>query len=135
MLSRLLNNCKSLSSRGCRISPDHEELYIADACNHRIVVTDRAGVVLRTIGSPGRGPGELLYPYDLVLLDDGSLLVCEFGNNRVQRLGADGTCRGLVGGEGPREGELRYPWGIDVVDDRVFVLDSGNNRVQVMKTP
>ena len=37
------------------------------------------------------------------------------------------------GGEGPGPGQLRYPWGVDVAGDRIFVLDSGNNRVQVSK--
>jgi len=116
-------------------SRDGSELYIADACNHRIVVTTPEGEVLRTIGQAGRGPGAFSYPYDLAVLADGSLLVVEFGNNRVQWIGATGECLGLFGVPGHEEGALQYPWGIDVARNRVYVLDSGNNRVQVMRTP
>jgi DNA-binding beta-propeller fold protein YncE len=115
--------------------PEHRELFIADACNHRIVVTDRAGVVQRTIGAPGHGDGQLSYPYDLMLPGDGSLLVCEFGNNRIQRFAPDGRPLGRWGEVGAGPGQLQYPWGIDGHDDRVFVLDSGNHRVQVIRAP
>jgi len=111
------------------------ELYIADACNHRIVVTDPAGRWLRHFGGAGTGRGQLHYPYGLTVLDDGSLLVCEFGNNRLQRFSADGEPRGLFGRLGAGEGELRYPWAVDAAAETVFVLDSGNNRVQAMRTP
>jgi DNA-binding beta-propeller fold protein YncE/ABC-type Fe3+ transport system permease subunit len=113
-------------------SADFTELYIADACNHRIVVTDPQGTPLRVLGGPGRGPGRLAYPYDVMVLRDGSLLVCEFGNNRLQRLSPEGECLGLYGRLGTDEGELQYPWGVDGTEDAIFVVDSGNNRVQVV---
>jgi DNA-binding beta-propeller fold protein YncE/ABC-type Fe3+ transport system permease subunit len=116
-------------------SHDGSELYIADSCNHRIVVTAPDGSLLRILGHAGRDPGEFSYPYDLVALADGSLLVVEFGNNRVQHIDANGLCLEVLGQTGRAVGQLQYPWGIDVADDRVFVLDSGNNRVQVLQWP
>ena len=68
-------------------------------------------------------------------LDDGSLLVCEYGNNRVQRLSPAGECLGLFGRPGTGDGELHAPWAVDGDAMRVFVLDSRNNRVQVIRTP
>ncbi|MDY7108229.1 MAG: SMP-30/gluconolactonase/LRE family protein [Planctomycetota bacterium] len=114
---------------------DLTELYIADACNHRIVVTAPDGRWRRRFGAPGTGAGELHYPYGLTLLEDGSLLVAEFGNNRIQRFSPDGRSRGLFGRLGAGEGELRYPWAVDTADGTVFILDSGNNRVQTIRTP
>jgi DNA-binding beta-propeller fold protein YncE len=111
------------------------ELYVADACNHRIMVFDPDGRVLRRFGEPGTGPGQLHYPYGLTLLDDGTLMVAEFGNNRLQRFSADGRSLGLFGILGAGDGELRYPWAVAATDRNVFVLDSGNNRVQVIRTP
>jgi DNA-binding beta-propeller fold protein YncE/ABC-type Fe3+ transport system permease subunit len=114
---------------------DLTELYIADACNHRIVVTDPEGRWLRHFGAPGTGPGQLHYPYGLTVLEDGSLLVAEFGNNRIQHFSPDGRPLGLFGRLGAEEGELRYPWAVDALDGTVFILDSGNNRVQAVRTP
>ena len=111
------------------------ELYIADSCNHRIVVVDPKGNTLRTIGRPGRGEGQLAYPYGLMLLSDGSLLICEYGNNRIQRLTNSGKCLGIFGSPGYGDGELYSPWAIDGSDSLVFVLDSKNTRVQVIRTP
>jgi DNA-binding beta-propeller fold protein YncE len=111
------------------------ELYIADACNHRIVVVDGNGHVHRSFGHAGVGAGELHYPYGVIVLDDGSILVAEFGNSRLQRFSSDGRSLGLFGRSGAGQGELRYPWGVAVADGELFVLDSGNNRVQVVDEP
>ena len=95
-------------------------------------VVNPAGEPLRVIGTAGRGQGELAYPYDVCVLDDGTLLVCEFGNNRIQRFSPDGSFLGTYGRVGSADGELQYPWGIDAAGETIFVLDSGNNRVQVL---
>ena len=113
-------------------SPDGRELFITDACNHRIVVTDPQGHWRRTFGSAGREPGQLAYPYGLEMLRDGSILVAEFGNNRIQHFDRNGRSFGVWGRVGRGQGELQYPWAVAAADDRIFVLDSGNNRVQVM---
>jgi DNA-binding beta-propeller fold protein YncE len=111
---------------------DRTELFIADACNHRIVVTDPLGKWLRYFGTPGAAPGEFSYPYSVEMLPDGSIMVAEFGNNRIQRLDAEGNSLAVYGRLGRAEGELQYPWATAATDDELFVLDSGNNRVQVM---
>ena len=67
--------------------------------------------------------------------DDGRLIVCEFGNNRVQRIDKE-TGRGLAiwGHAGRDPGQLAYPWGVAVdKHDRVVAVDAGNNRLQVFE--
>lgn len=114
---------------------DRTELFIADAVNHRIVVTDPEGNWLRTIGAPGRGLGEFSYPYSVHVYDDGSLLVVEFHNCRIQKIAPDGRPAGLWGRVGFRQGELQFPWTASGNERVTYVLDSGNNRVQVIRTP
>ena len=66
---------------------------------------------------------------------DGSLIVCEFGNNRVQKIDAE-TGRGIAvwGGPGRDLGQLAYPWGVAVDKrGRVVTVDAGNNRLQVFQ--
>lgn len=109
-----------------------EELFIADSCNHRIVVVDRSGRLLRTLGGPGHGPGKFGYPYGLDRLPDGSLLVVEFGNQRAQRVSPQGEPLALWGTPGEARGQLRTPWGAAIASGTIFLLDSGNARVQVI---
>jgi DNA-binding beta-propeller fold protein YncE len=112
------------------------ELFIADAIHHRIVVTDADGVLRRVLGGPGGEPGRFSYPYGIGIHDDESLLVVEFGGNRVQRIDPDdGRCLAMAGGTGTEPGRLRYPWAIDVAEGRMAILDSGNARVLIGEPP
>lgn len=115
------------------------ELVITDACNHRIGRFTMDGALVRWFGSPQRPtdePGAFNFPYGVAVLEDGTALVAEFGNNRLQRIDlTDGTCLGLFGSTGRRVGQLSTPWAVTVLGREVFVLDTGNNRIQVMDLP
>lgn len=114
------------------VDTERELLYVADACNHRIAVYDLDGGLRGYIGSVGRDSGQLRYPYDLALMDDGGLLVCEYGNNRLQLFSRDGQSVATYGCAGREPGQLAYPWGVVVTSDRkAYVVDAGNDRVQV----
>jgi DNA-binding beta-propeller fold protein YncE len=120
-------------------------LVIADACNHRIGIFTAEGALVSWIGSPesaGDGPGRFRYPYGVFLVGEssgtsmGSVLVAEFGNNRVQRVDLDaGRCLGLFGGAGRLEGQLATPWAVTAGAGEVFVLDSQNNRIVAARVP
>ncbi|MCO8124820.1 NHL repeat-containing protein [Stieleria sp. TO1_6] len=112
----------------------NDVLWVADACNHRIQRYDISGDEPRWMdvwGEQGIEPGQFHYPYDLVVLDDGGVLVCEYGNQRIQRLTADGKPLAIWGSPGFEIGQLYQPWGM-VVDSykQMHVLDSNNHRVQ-----
>jgi DNA-binding beta-propeller fold protein YncE len=108
-------------------------LYVTDACNHRIDVFTTDGRFLRTMGKIGSGPGEFRFPYGLDMDSKGRLVVCEFGNNRVQLIDKQtGRSLGIWGTGGRELGQLAYPWGVAVdKEDRVVAVDAGNNRLQV----
>lgn len=114
---------------------DKSRLYVADACNHRISVFTPKGEFITSFGEMGRERGQMAYPYGLIVLPDETLLVTEFGNHRIQQFTQDGKSLGMWGRLGTHEGELQYPWGADTDGEKLFVLDSGNNRVQVMDLP
>lgn len=110
-------------------------VYITDACNHRLCVFKTDGTFVRNMGSVGSDLGQFRYPYGLDMDADGRLIVCEFGNNRVQ-LVDKATGKGLKawGSAGREPGELAYPWGVAVdKHDRVVAVDAGNNRLQVFE--
>jgi DNA-binding beta-propeller fold protein YncE len=114
---------------------DNGLVYITDACNHRIVVFTTEGKWLRNMGSPGSAPGQFRFPYGLAIDNEGRLIVCEFGNNRVQMIDKE-TGRGLKiwGSPGRLPGQLAYPYAVAVdKKDRIVAVDGGNNRLQVFE--
>ena len=82
-------------------------------------------------GDAGTEPGQLQYPYCLVLDGKGHVYVCEYGNHRVQKFTLDGKSVACWGSEGRKPGQLFNPWAL-VLDSRgrLHVLDSMNHRVQ-----
>jgi DNA-binding beta-propeller fold protein YncE len=114
---------------------DHDVLYVTDACNHRIAVFKADGTFVRNMGSLGSALGQFRFPYGMDEDRDGHLIVCEFGNNRVQMIDKQ-TGQGLkTWGAGGRDlGQLAYPWGVAVDQrNRVVAVDAGNNRLQVFE--
>lgn len=116
---------------------DGEVLVVLDACNHRIQrfdLTQSTPALMDIWGSNGSGPGQFKYPYDIAVFDRSDrreFLICEYSNQRVQRLDQSGQSVGMWGGPGHEIGQLNQPWGV-VADSkgRVHVLDSNNHRVQ-----
>jgi DNA-binding beta-propeller fold protein YncE len=108
-------------------------VYITDACNHRINVFRTDGTFVRNMGAVGSALGQFRFPYGLADDGQGHLIVCEFGNNRVQMIDKlTGHGLKIWGQAGHEPGELAYPWGV-AVDKRgqIIVVDAGNNRLQV----
>jgi sugar lactone lactonase YvrE len=60
------------------------------APSHRIVRFDRSGKYLGEFGKKGSGPGEFIQPHALALAPDGTLIVGDRSNNRVQILTSEG---------------------------------------------
>ena len=117
----------------------HKRLVITDSRNHRLGLFTYDGELLRWIGSPetaGSEAGRWRYPWGMHLLEDGSALVVEHGNNRLQRVNLDtGASMGVWGRAGRRAGEMAEPWGVWVMNGRAYVVDTGNHRVQVVAVP
>jgi hypothetical protein len=121
------------------IDVKRQELYVTDSCNHRLGRFTLDGKLLGWVSSPeevGQAAGAFNYPYGITLLDDGSVLVAEFGNSRVQRVEMQtGRSLGIFGERGRGAGQLATPWAVTMVRGEAYVLDSGNNRVQVFEVP
>jgi DNA-binding beta-propeller fold protein YncE len=110
---------------------DEDQIWVADAGNHRIQVFDTSGNLVSIWGTSGSELGELYYPYDLVLAEGDSIYICEYGNHRVQKFTRDGRSLGAWGTNGRGPGQLHNPWAL--VRDRqgiLYVLDTNNHRVQ-----
>jgi DNA-binding beta-propeller fold protein YncE len=113
---------------------DDDTLWVADACNHRILRFDLQGRLLACFGELGDGPGQLRYPYDIAVTGQDTIMVCEFENCRLQWFTKDGTPVRTWGTKGRQVGELSFPWGAAVGHNgNVCIVDSLNSRVQIVR--
>ncbi len=112
-----------LGARGGRI-------YVADTGNDRIVVLDRAGKLVETIGRPGAADGEFHRPVDVDASDAGDVYVLDADNARVQVRRADGAWSAW-GAWGPYPGLFAHPGGLALASGRVHVADTCNHRIEI----
>ncbi|MFO0857536.1 MAG: hypothetical protein U0640_09305 [Phycisphaerales bacterium] len=114
-------------------------LLVSDACNHRVGVFTLEGGLVRWIrdeAGPSTKPGGFMYPYGLCDLGDGTVMVAEYGNCRLQRIDIEtGASLGIFGERGRGAAQLSTPWAITRMNDKVYVLDSGNSRILAIDAP
>ena len=71
-------------------------LYILDRAAFQVIVVDRNGELVRTVGRQGEGPGEFQRPRDLVVWRDGTFVVPDAGHDAFQIFGKDGRLEHFV---------------------------------------
>jgi len=82
----------------------------------------------------GTGPG-LYFSGGMAVTADGTPLVADTGNNRVQRFNSQGGFIGQFGNFGWSDGFLNAPVGLALgPDNTVYITDMGNNRIQRFNT-
>ncbi|MGH2942598.1 MAG: NHL repeat-containing protein, partial [Solirubrobacteraceae bacterium] len=124
----LLRNPRGLTTRGQR-------LIVADDKNHRLVVMDFGGRVIRTVGSgQGAGQNQFSFPFGVTADPQGRIFVADDINQRVLRFGPspDYKYKARWGHYGTGPGQLAYPRAIAA--DRtgaIYVTNTGNDRIDV----
>ncbi|MCR4322754.1 MAG: 6-bladed beta-propeller [Candidatus Azambacteria bacterium] len=127
-------------------------IYVADANNNRIQKFSSDGIFIAKWGTLGSGDGQLNFPKGVATDSSGSVYVTDYGNYRIQKFTSDGSfvtkwgsvCQISTGfgcidpdGDGPLElgdGQFVFPIGIVArPSGNVYVIDFGNNRIQVFK--
>jgi len=125
------------------VGPD-DLIYVADTWNHRILVLDADGNLVREFGRSGEvtdnmdspdptvQPGLFYGPRSIAVAPNGEIYVTDTGNERVQVFASDGTFLRAFGGWGSEPGKLLEPVGIAIgPDGNVYVADTGNARLSV----
>ena len=74
--------------------PYKNMFLVSDRDNHCIKAFDQSGTFLYKFGKEGNHDGKFKIPYGLLVDSSNNLLVCDFGNNRVQRFALDGRFTG-----------------------------------------
>ena len=113
---------------------------------HQVIKFSPAGDVLLRLGEagvPGRGPGQLNEPCDVVIAPNGDIFVADghsgqFGagplgkTGRILKFDKDGTFIKEWGEIGEDQGEFRTPHALAMDSQgRLFVADRGNHRIQI----
>jgi uncharacterized protein (TIGR03663 family) len=113
----------------------------------------REVISTRVVGTgPGSADGQLNFPRNMAVAEDGTIFVADSGNHRIQAFAPDGTfvrqwgssCELYVEGQpgcvdpdadGPLmlgDGQMREPWGIALgPQGSVYVADTWNHRILV----
>lgn len=116
---------------GMEVAPDGT-LVVADTGNDRVSKYAPDGTRLWTVGTHGSGTGQFANPRDIGIDSAGNVYVADTRNSRVVKLDPDG--RWLTAWSGPAGETMSFPLGLSVTGDRVYLADSGKNRVRVYDT-
>src|SRR5262245_39394215 len=69
----------------------HDNLYLLDANNFRVLVFDAKGKFVRKISGHGEGPGELMTPTGMTVMTDGTIVISDGGRRAYSLFKNDGT--------------------------------------------
>lgn len=111
-----------------------DRLYVSDLKNHEIQVLDKvSGTLLFKFGKAGAKEGEIYYPTNMAVGQDGHLYVSETGNFRVQKFTLEGKPVRTYGQAGNRPGQFSRPRGIAL--DRqanIYIVDAAFENIQII---
>ena len=89
---------------------------------------------LTSFGGKGRAPGSFQYARDVTALPQGGIAVADADNDRLQIFSKDVSAGPRVlGGWGKDPGKLHAPWGVACDGESLYVIDSGNHRMQKLR--
>jgi len=104
------------------------DIWLADAGNDRILRLSPDLVVKQELTREKYGFRGVRY---LDMLQDGTLIAADKDTHSVKFIGADGSLRLQLGNGQVFQGDFGFttPEGVEVRGDRVWISDSGNNRI------
>lgn len=89
-MDRLVGSEKYPLSTPLAVAVNHKKVFVANADLHQIIVYDKKGKIVGTIGEPGSGAGQLNYPVDILLHSNGNLYIADLYNHRIQVFSSEG---------------------------------------------
>jgi DNA-binding beta-propeller fold protein YncE len=109
----------------------HENIYVTDQIDHKVVVFDNGGTSLGTWGSYGTNREQFHAPSGIAIDSDDNVFIVDSRNDRVQKFSTDGKHLGTFGASGKEDGQFTLPWGITIDSSGdIYIADWGNDRIQ-----
>ena len=108
---------------------NREEMIVSEWCAHRLSILDTRGQKIRTFGSRGDSPHQMILPKGVATDDSGNIYVSS--QHKLQKFTSTGELIKCVGWKGGKEGEFDDPRRLTLRDNLVYVCDRDNHRIQV----
>ena len=105
------------------------EMIVSEWEGHRVSIIDNRGKKIRTFGSRGDSPDQMIYPRGIAIDDIDNIYVSS--EHKLQKFTSNGELIKCVGQKGGKEGEFNVPRGVTLHDNQVYVCDTNNHRIQV----
>jgi sugar lactone lactonase YvrE len=107
--------------------------YVNDALNYKIKHFSLSGDLLDHFGSEGNGPGTFSRAKGIAVDSENHIYVVDNLFDNIQIFDSLGTLLAVVGTSGQNPGQFWSPAGIDIVGDTVYIADTFNDRIQIMR--
>ena len=104
------------------------EMIVSELGGDRVSIIDNRGKKIRTFGSRGNSPYQMIYPRGITVDDMDNIYVSS--SHKLQKFTSNGKLIKCVGQEGGKEGEFNFPCRVTLHDNQVYVCDSNNHRIQ-----
>ena len=105
------------------------EMIVSECLGHRVSIFDIRGQKIRTFGSRGDSPNQMVNPAGIAIDDTDNIYVSS--DHKLQKFTSSGELIKCVGQRGRKEGEFDDPLGVTLYDNEVYVCDRDNHRIQV----
>jgi streptogramin lyase len=109
------------------------DLVVNDTLNYRVKRYTPSGELQVAFGDEGSGPGRFVRAKGIAATGDGRILVVDGMQDQVQVLSDNGTPIVQIGRQGEAPGTFWSPTGIDVLGDLIYVADTHNHRIQILR--
>ena len=105
------------------------EMIVSECGCHGVSIIDNRGKKIRTFGSQGDSPDQMIFPKGITIDDMDNIYVSS--SHKLQKFTSNGELIKFAGRRGGKEGEFNDPCGVTLHGNQVYVCDSNNHRIQV----